>query len=182
MAKVLTDIVDKNGKHTRVWKGAQQSAAAPFVASPDSASVPTGLLPSTVVVRNSHNEEVVLSTTEFGWDAEQVYAEGQCAAFAVALADEFPDAVIKTATDRDGTMLVHAWLEENGFVFDARSFGDADAEEFVDEMAMQWGAVEVAEHTPESLRAWIESENPNAKQGWDEASYMVPAWLEKHYS
>lgn len=177
-AKKATRIVDKNGKETTVWKNIESVVASTKVI--DSKPPISTPLNNIISVHNSAGEVVQLSTTEFGFDAEAVYSQGQCVAFAAALSEEFPDSTIKVAMDRSGTILVHAWLEDNDMVIDAIRF-DEPNEFLQEEIYSQWGDVEIEDHTSESLRTWFASMgNSRTPQSWDDAERMIPAWFAKN--
>jgi hypothetical protein len=182
--KVAAHIVDRNGKMTTVWRNADndttersQSLTTPPAAAMD-AVVP---IPSTVTVHNSQGQEVTLSTDDFGWDAKEVYAEGQCIALAVALSEELGGLPIKVAMNMSGNILIHAWVDDDGVMYDANNYGELE-DDFIEEMYMQWGTPEITEYDAASLRSWVDSENPSAPQNWEAAEYMIPALMKDYNS
>ena len=181
MNKILTPITDKNGKKTSVWRNTggttderSQALSAPSTAS----STISSIVPETITVTDSQNNAVTLRTDEWTIEAERVFTQGQCAAFAYNLRkDWYPEATIKSATSMNGKVLIHVWLEDEGMVVDGEGEYYIDESEYIEQLQEAWGTPDIVEHTPESLRSWIESQNADNKQGWDAAGFIVQAWV-----
>ena len=181
-SKVLVPVTDKNGVQTARWKNPQASSSerSQAVSAPSAAVSDTPMTaPETVDVRDSQGIIHSIPTNRWTIEAEQAYMAGSCPALAVALADWFPDATIKAMTDMTGTVLVHVWLEDGGFMTDAAGYSYHAEEDYIDEMYYVWGTPEIVEHTPESLKEWVEKMSP-CTQNWEGAEWMMSAWMAEH--
>lgn len=183
-AKVLIPITDKNGVQTARWMNTggnspdrSQAISAPSTAVTESVMV----APETVTIKDSQGVMHTVPTNRWTIETEEVYQAGQCPALAVALKDWYPDATIKAMTNMSGHILVHVWLEEDGWMTDAAGYAHFEEEEYIEEMYAVWGTPEIVEHTPESLKAWMEQMSPGG-QNWEAAEWMCSAWMAEHDS
>ena len=140
------------------------------------------IAPRELTVRSNENQPITLSTNQFGWDAEEVFSRGQCAAFAAALQQEL-GGTIKVATAQGGGVLVHVWVEESeGFMTDAAQFFEPSTANFLDEMHYQWGTITVEEMTRDQLVEYLHNNSVPNTQDWQAAELMVPAYLDNRRS
>lgn len=138
-------------------------------------------MPRTVTVLNNRSEPVTLQTDTFGYDAEDVFAQGQCGAFAAAI-HEFAGGTIKIGTAQGGRVLVHVWVSDSdGFMTDARGFSEPCEEDFLTESCYQWGTIDVEEMTRDELVTYLSGDDIPNTQGWAAAELMVPAYLKAHH-
>lgn len=137
---------------------------------------------ATVTVLSNTNQPVTLNTTEFSWDAVEVFSSGQCAAFAAALIDQFPDAAIRVAHKYDRHMLIHAWIQDGDHLLDAGRIWE-DAEQLEEQIAYEWGThdVVIEDITKDELVAWLSDPRVPNTQDWAAAEQMVAPYLEKHF-
>lgn len=127
---------------------------------------------------------VELTPDEWTDRVVEVFMQGQCLAFAVAAAREF-DLQVKVAMDRTGTVLVHAWADDSGFVVDAEHSGGfewATEDDLIDEMYQGWGTVDIVTLDPDDAIGWYADAAAGTaaqEQAWTAAAAMIPAWRQK---
>ena len=135
---------------------------------------------NTVTLIDRDGQIITLRTNEFGAAAEHIFTNGQCAAFAAALVNEFDGAIITTAIAHD-SVLVHAWVQYDKQVFDALHYFEPE-DEIHDRIAEEWGthSVKLKEWTGDELLGWLSTTDTVNPQDLAAAQQMIPAYLARH--